>query len=136
MTTRAVESWLHEPLQQFIEDARATLALLLATRGSAGSHTAEDPVEFNLSGINQVQTKAEIGLTFLSEIENPGVDAVGALPREISTPTTLVGFVSAHAKAPAAAKALLDYLSSPTAASIALAVATATGALLMTSMGT
>jgi len=57
----------------------------------------------------------EIGVTFLSEMEEPGIDVVGALPVEISTPTTLVGFVSAHAKDPAAAKALLDYLSSPEA---------------------
>jgi molybdate transport system substrate-binding protein len=58
----------------------------------------------------------EIGLTFLSEMENPGIDIVGPLPKEISPPTTLVGFVSAHAKDPAAAKKLLDYLSSREAA--------------------
>ncbi|MGZ5093102.1 MAG: molybdate ABC transporter substrate-binding protein [Burkholderiales bacterium] len=56
--------------------------------------------------------KADIGLTFLSEIHNSGVDIVGPLPREISTPTALIGFVSAHARAPEAAKALLSYLSS------------------------
>jgi molybdate transport system substrate-binding protein len=60
--------------------------------------------------------EAEIGLTFLSEMEDPGVEPAGPLPREISPPTTLVGFVSSHAKDPAAAKALLDYLSSPAAA--------------------
>jgi|SRR5712671_1171991 molybdate transport system substrate-binding protein len=61
--------------------------------------------------------EVEIGLTFISEIiTEPGVESVGALPREISTPTGLVGFVSAHAKAPAAARALLTYLSSPEAA--------------------
>ena len=59
---------------------------------------------------------ADIGLTFMSEMNEPGIDIVGPLPKEISTPTTLVGFVSAHAKDPAAAKALLDYLSSPAAA--------------------
>jgi molybdate transport system substrate-binding protein len=59
--------------------------------------------------------EVEIGLTFLSEMNEPGIEVVGALPMEISTPTTLVGFVSAHAKDPAAAKALLDYLSSPEA---------------------
>jgi molybdate transport system substrate-binding protein len=59
----------------------------------------------------------EIGLTFISEIiTEPGVESVGALPREISTPTALVGFVSAHTKSPAAARALLTYLSSPEAA--------------------
>jgi molybdate transport system substrate-binding protein len=62
--------------------------------------------------------EAEIGITFLSEMENPGIDVVGPLPREISTPTTLVGFISTHAKDPAAAKMLLDYLSSPDAATV------------------
>ena len=62
--------------------------------------------------------EADIGLTFLSEMDDPGVDAVGALPREISTPTALVGFLSAHAKAPEAAKALLKYLSSSDAAKV------------------
>ncbi|HEX4274171.1 MAG TPA: substrate-binding domain-containing protein [Bryobacteraceae bacterium] len=60
--------------------------------------------------------EVEIGLTFLSEMEEPGLDVIGPLPREISTPTTLVGFLSAHAKDRAAAKALLDYISSPAAA--------------------
>ena len=59
----------------------------------------------------------DIGLTFISEIiTEPGVDVVGPLPRAISTPTALVGFVSAHAKSPEAAAALVRYLSSPEAA--------------------
>jgi len=62
--------------------------------------------------------EVEIGLTFLSEIHDPGVEVVGVLPREISTPTALVGYISAHAKAPEAAKALLMYLSSPEAAEV------------------
>ena len=62
--------------------------------------------------------EADIGLTFLSEMSEPGIDVVGALPRGISTPTTLVGFISTHAKDHAAAKALLDYLSSPDAAAV------------------
>jgi molybdate transport system substrate-binding protein len=60
--------------------------------------------------------EADIGLTFVSEMDEPGIDIVGPLPKDISAPTTLVGFVSSHAKDPAAAKALLDYLSSPEAA--------------------
>ncbi len=60
----------------------------------------------------------EIGLTFLSEMNVPGIDVVGALPKEISTPTTLVGFVSAHAKDPKAAEALLNYLSSAQVAAV------------------
>ena len=62
--------------------------------------------------------EAEIGLTFVSEMEDPGIDIVGALPREISQPTTLVGVVSTHAKDPAGAKALLEYLSSAEAAPV------------------
>ena len=60
--------------------------------------------------------EAEIGLTFLSEMENPGIDIVGPLPKEIAPPTTLVAFVGAHAKDPAAAKKLVEYLSSREAA--------------------
>jgi molybdate transport system substrate-binding protein len=61
----------------------------------------------------------DIGLTFISEIiTEPGVEVVGPLPRDISTPTALVGFVSAQASDPAAAKALLSYLSGPEAAAV------------------
>ena len=62
--------------------------------------------------------EVDVGVTFASEISDPGVDIVGPLPREISTPTGLVGFVSTHARAPAAARALLSHLSSPEAADI------------------
>jgi molybdate transport system substrate-binding protein len=62
--------------------------------------------------------EVELGLTFLSEIHDPGVEVVGVLPREISTPTGLVGFIHSKAKSPAAAKALLDYLSSAEAAKV------------------
>lgn len=61
--------------------------------------------------------EAEIGITFVSEMNEPGVDVVGPLPDEIAPPTALMGFVSSHAKNPAVAKALLEYLSSPEAAS-------------------
>jgi hypothetical protein len=57
-----------------------------------------------------------VAVTFASEVSDPGVELVGPLPREISTPTALVGFLSAHTKAPEAAKALLGYLSSSEAA--------------------
>jgi molybdate transport system substrate-binding protein len=57
----------------------------------------------------------DLAISFASEIDDPGVEVVGALPREISTPTALVGFVSSHAKDPGAAKALLSYLASPDA---------------------
>jgi molybdate transport system substrate-binding protein len=63
--------------------------------------------------------EVDIGLTFVSEIiTEPGVEVVGPLPESISEPTRLSGFVSAHAKDPAAAKALLAHLSSPQAAKV------------------
>jgi molybdate transport system substrate-binding protein len=62
--------------------------------------------------------QVEIGLTFMSEMEEPGIDILGPLPADISTPTRLVGFVSSHTKNPAGAKALLKYLSSPEAAKV------------------
>jgi molybdate transport system substrate-binding protein len=59
--------------------------------------------------------EVEIGMTFYSEINDPGVYKVGMLPKEVSPRTALVGFVSAHAKNPEGAKALLQYISSPEA---------------------
>jgi molybdate transport system substrate-binding protein len=62
--------------------------------------------------------ETDIGLTFLSEIHNDGVDIVGALPRDISTPTALVGYVHTQSEVPDAAKALLNYLASAQVAGI------------------
>jgi molybdate transport system substrate-binding protein len=62
--------------------------------------------------------EVEIGMTFISEMDDPGIDIVGPLPREVLPWTPLVGFVSAHAKNPEAAKALLQYLSSPEAGAV------------------
>ena len=63
--------------------------------------------------------EVDIGLTFISEIiTEPGVEVVGPLPRDISTPTVLVGYVSTYAKDPVAARALLRYLSSEEVAAI------------------
>ena len=62
--------------------------------------TAEDPVEFNLSGINQVQTKAEIGLTFAAALrsflrQDPDVIMVGEIrdyeTAEIAVKAALTG---------------------------------------------
>ena len=72
-------------------------------------------------GAMELLAKGEVdyGLTFISEIiTEPGVEVVGALPRDISTRTALVGFVAVRAKEPEAAKALLAYLSGPEAAKV------------------
>lgn len=69
-------------------------------------------------GAMELLAKGEVdyGLTFISEIiTEPGVEVVGPLPRDISSPTFLVGFLSAQTKELDAAKALLGYLSSPQA---------------------
>ncbi len=58
---------------------------------------------------------AEIAMTFVSEMNDSEVDIVGVLPQDVAPWTPLVGFVSTHAKNPKAAKALLEYLSSPEA---------------------
>jgi molybdate transport system substrate-binding protein len=62
--------------------------------------------------------ETEIGLTFLSEIHDPGVEVAGILPRAVSTPTGLVGFVHVKSKVPAAARELLVFLSSADAAKV------------------
>ena len=49
---------------------------------------------------------------YLSDMRNPGLDVVGALPPAASTPVDITGFLSTSVKDPKAARALLDYLSS------------------------
>jgi molybdate transport system substrate-binding protein len=63
----------------------------------------------------QLLTRGDIdyAITFSSEVNDPGVEVVGQLPRDISTPTALIGFISSTTKSPLGAKALLSYLSSP-----------------------
>jgi len=60
----------------------------------------------------------ELGVTFMSEMNDPGIEAVAPLPRAISMPTQLIGFVSAHARSAATARALLQFLASPQAAAV------------------
>ena len=55
----------------------------------------------------------DYAITFASEVDDPGVEVVGVLPKDISTPTMLVAFISSHTTAPLGAKALLGYLASP-----------------------
>jgi molybdate transport system substrate-binding protein len=63
--------------------------------------------------------EAEIALgPYLSDMRNPGLDVVGALPQEASAPVDITGFLSTSVKDPKAAKALLDYLSSHEVASV------------------
>jgi molybdate transport system substrate-binding protein len=63
--------------------------------------------------------EAEIALgPYLSDMRNPGLDVVGALPPAASTPVDITGFLSTTVKDPKAAKSLLDYLSSHEVAAV------------------
>ena len=61
------------------------------------------------------ETEIALG-PYLSDMRNPGLDVVGALPPGASTPVDITGFLSTTVKDPRAAKALLTYLSSREAA--------------------
>jgi molybdate transport system substrate-binding protein len=61
----------------------------------------------------------DFAILYLSDMfPNDKIDIVGVLPREISPPSPLVGFISTKASNPAGAKELLDYLASPAAQTI------------------
>jgi molybdate transport system substrate-binding protein len=57
------------------------------------------------------ETEIALG-PYLSDMRNPGLDVVGALPPGASVPVDITGFLSTSVKDPKAAKALLAYLSS------------------------
>jgi molybdate transport system substrate-binding protein len=61
------------------------------------------------------ETEIALG-PYFSEMRNPGLDVVGPLPPDASTPVDITGFLSTSVKDPKAAKALLDYLKGPEAA--------------------
>jgi molybdate transport system substrate-binding protein len=62
---------------------------------------------------------AEIALgPYLSDMNNPGVDVVGALPPGASTPVDITGFLSNSLKDTKTAKALIAYLRSSEAAPV------------------
>jgi molybdate transport system substrate-binding protein len=63
------------------------------------------------------ETEIALG-PYLSEMRNPGLDVVGALPPEASTPVDITGYLSTSVKDPKAANALLTYLSSPEVAPV------------------
>jgi molybdate transport system substrate-binding protein len=57
--------------------------------------------------------ESEIALgPYLSDMRNPGLDVVGALPPAAAPPIDITGFIATNAKDKKAARALLDYLKS------------------------
>ena len=75
-------------------------------------------------GGGEVQTSVAKGETeialgpYLSDMRNPGLDIVGALPPEAATPVDITGFLSTSVKDAKTARALLDYLKSAEAAPV------------------
>ena len=55
---------------------------------------------------------------YLSDMRNPGLDVVGALPPDAAPPIDITGFLSTSVKDKKAARALLDYLKSRDAAPV------------------
>jgi molybdate transport system substrate-binding protein len=122
-----------EAVKRLLLDAKS-ISYVDPAMGSAGLPVVEMLKRLGLS--EQMQPKIKIGATggvvqnlvakgeaeicflYLSDMRNPGIDVVGPVPPQIASPTNLVGFVSTKAKDPVAAKALLDYLSSPGAEAV------------------
>jgi len=73
-------------------------------------HNGTATMDFVLNG------EADYGVTFMSGLNRPGLEAIGPMPKELVPPTGYVGFLSTQSKDSAAGKALLEYLVSPEAA--------------------
>jgi molybdate transport system substrate-binding protein len=71
--------------------------------------------------VQDLVAKGEVEIAlgpYLSDMNNPGVDVVGALPPGASTPVDITGFLSNDLKDTKTAKALLAYLRSSEAAPV------------------
>ncbi len=123
-----------EAVKKMLLDAKSVVAVDPA-QGSAGAVTLATLDKLGITdqlkpkitwvrGAAAVQDavakgSAEIALgPYLSEMDNPGLDIVGALSPEASPPVDITGFIATNATDPKAAKQLLDYLASPEAAEI------------------
>ncbi|HEY6223492.1 MAG TPA: molybdate ABC transporter substrate-binding protein [Gemmatimonadales bacterium] len=72
----------------------------------------------NAGGVQDSVAKGQYEIAlgpYFSEMRNPGLDIVGALPPDAATPIDITGFISTTTKNAQAARALLDYLASPAA---------------------
>jgi molybdate transport system substrate-binding protein len=69
--------------------------------------------------VQDMAAKGEVEIAlgpYLSDMNNPGVDVVGPLPVDVSTPVDITGFLSNSLEDKKSAKALLEYLRSKEAA--------------------
>ena len=96
-------------------------AVLLALNKMAITNEVRPKIKW-MPGGGDVQKSVAMGESeiafgpYLSDMRNPGLDIVGALPPEAATPVDITGFISSGAKDRAAAKSLIDYLRSADAA--------------------
>jgi len=98
-------------------------AALLALEKMGIANQVQPKIKW-VRGGGEVQTSVAKGETeialgpYLSDIRNPGLAIVGALPPEAATPVDITGFLSTTVKDATAARALLDYLRSNEAAPV------------------
>jgi molybdate transport system substrate-binding protein len=69
----------------------------------------------NIVGNFVAKGEADVCIYYFNEMTNPGLDVAGRLPKQIAPPVKVVAFISTHTKDAKAAKALIDYLTSPDA---------------------
>lgn len=69
----------------------------------------------NIVGNFVAKGEADVCIYYFNEMTNPGLDVAGRLPKRIAPPVKVVAFISTHTKDAKAAKALIDYLTSPDA---------------------
>jgi molybdate transport system substrate-binding protein len=98
-------------------------ATLLALDKMGITNQVEPKIKW-VPGGGEVQTSVARGETeialgpYLSDMRNPGLNVVGALPPEAATPVDITGFLSTTVTDPKAAQALLAYLKSAEAAPV------------------
>jgi molybdate transport system substrate-binding protein len=111
--------------------AAKTVAYVDPTIGSDGHATREMLEKLGVADLIASKTKlaatsravanlviagdAEACIFYRNEMTEPGIDVVGRLPKQFANPEKVVAFISTHASDAKAAKALVDYLSSPEA---------------------
>jgi molybdate transport system substrate-binding protein len=96
-------------------------AVLLALNKMSLTNEIQPKIKW-MPGGGDVQKSVAAGETeiafgpYLSDMRNPGLDIVGAIPPDAATPVDITGFISTGAKDRTAAKSLIDYLRSADAA--------------------
>jgi molybdate transport system substrate-binding protein len=96
-------------------------ATLLALDKMGIANQVQPKIKWVRGGVQSSVAKGDTEMAlgpYLSDMRNPGLDVVGALPPEAATPVDITGFLSTTAKDPKAAQALLTYLKSPEAAAV------------------